>query len=52
MAEFDKAIKTNKEKGDHYYFRGLVKYNVNLLEEAVTDFDTALKRNFSEAVYV
>jgi tetratricopeptide (TPR) repeat protein len=48
MAEFDKAIKMNKEKGDHYYYRGLVKHKLNLLEESVIDLENTLKKNLTE----
>jgi hypothetical protein len=48
MTEFDKAIKMNKDKGDHDYFRDLVKYKLNLLEESVVELENALRKNLTE----
>lgn len=41
--EFTEAIKYDKNNHEAYYYRGCTKFNRNLLDEAILDFEKALE---------
>eukprot|EP00347_Sterkiella_histriomuscorum_P006605 403352130 len=48
LAQFDKAIKIERDVASHFYFRAMVKQKVNRTEEAIEDFRKAIEKGLND----